>query len=73
MSTTDSTEAEIMYTCDTCGKRFNTVDDAQIHDRNVHREHGLKDDTDRGLWTTTPAEDREEERELHAVHLHEMR
>ena len=49
MSTTESAEAEIMFTCDTCGKRFNTVEDAQIHDRNAHRERALNDDTDRGL------------------------
>ena len=43
-----------MFTCDTGGERFNTVEDAQIHNRNAHR------DSDLGLSTSTPAEDREE-------------
>jgi len=49
MSDTESTEAVLMYSCDTCGKRFNAVEDAQVHNRNAHREFALKGDSDRGL------------------------
>lgn len=49
MSFPEAVEAEVMYTCDACGKRFNSVDDAQIHDRNAHRERALNDDSVRGL------------------------
>ena len=56
MSSTKAADAELMFTCDTCGERFNTVEDAQIHNRNAHR------DSDLGSSTSTPAEDREEQR-----------
>ena len=49
MSNIESTDAILMYTCDTCGKRFNAVEDAQIHNRNAHRELALTGDSDRGL------------------------
>jgi transcriptional regulator NrdR family protein len=49
MSNTESTEAILMYSCDTCGKRFTAVEDAQIHDRNAHRELAPKGDSDHGL------------------------
>lgn len=49
MSNTESTEAAPVYSCDTCGKSFNAVEDAQIHNRNAHREFALKGDSDRGL------------------------
>ena len=58
----ESIEAEIAYKCDLCGELFNSAEDAQNHNQKSHPESGLKDDTDRGLWTSTPAEDREEER-----------
>ena len=43
MSTKESIEAEIMYTCDTCGTRFNTVDDARTHSSKAHKEQGGSD------------------------------
>ena len=62
MSSTKAADAELMFTCDTCGERFNTVEDAQIHNRNTHREIAQRGDSDLGLSTSTPAEDREEQR-----------
>jgi hypothetical protein len=60
---------ETAFKCDTCGKLFNSVDDAQIHNRNAHREGALSDDSDRGLWTSTPAEDVEEARAIDKLRL----
>jgi transcriptional regulator NrdR family protein len=49
MSNMESNDATLVYSCDTCGKRFNTVEDAQIHNRNAHRELAPKGDSDYGL------------------------
>jgi len=61
MSLTESVEVEIAYKCDLCVEIFNSPADAQNHNEKVHPESELKDDSDRGLLTLTPAEDREEE------------
>ncbi len=58
MSNQEHAEAEILYTCDTCGKHFNSIEDAQIHNRNSHREGGMNYDSNTGLWTL--AEGRQE-------------
>ena len=63
MSMIESVETEIAYKCDLCGELFNSPGDAQNHNENVHPKPGLKDEL--GSWvvgTSTPAEDREEER-----------
>ena len=56
----ESIEADIVYNCDQCGERFNSVEDAQDHSRKVHPELALNNDSDRGSWTTTPVENKEE-------------
>jgi hypothetical protein len=58
----ESFVAEIAYKCDLCGELFSSPAEAENHNLKSHRESGLKDHSDRGLWTSTPAEDREEER-----------
>lgn len=58
----ETVEAEIAYKCDLCGEIFNSPADAENHNKEAHPESELKGDSDRGLWTATPAEDREEER-----------
>lgn len=73
MSMIESIEADIVYNCDLCGERFNSVDDAQKHSQKAHPELALNNDSDRGLWTSTPAEDKEDERVVDAILLHEMR
>jgi hypothetical protein len=49
MSMIESIEADIVYNCDLCGERFNSVDDAQKHSQKAHPELALNDDSDRGL------------------------
>lgn len=59
----ESFTTEIAYKCDLCGELFNSADDAQNHNQKAHPESGLNDEL--GSWvvgTSTPAEDREEER-----------
>jgi hypothetical protein len=54
---------EIAYKCDLCGELFNSPDDAQNHNQMAHTESVPNDDF--GSWvigTSTPAEDREQER-----------
>lgn len=58
----ESIEAETAYKCDLCGQLFNSADDAQNHNEKAHPGSALKDDSYRELRTSTPAEDREEER-----------
>lgn len=48
MSMIESVEADISFVCDLCGERFNSEDEAQIHNQKVHPVV-LNDDTDRGL------------------------
>ena len=56
----DSVDAEIAYKCDLCVELFNSPDDAQSHSRKAHAEKGELESQVTG--TSTPAEDREEER-----------
>jgi hypothetical protein len=59
----DSVEVEKAYSCDICGELFNSPDDAQKHTKKVHPESVPKDELgSRVTGTSTPAEDREEER-----------
>jgi len=63
MSLLESSEVEIAYKCDLCGEQFNSADDAGNHNKKAHPESNSKDYF--GAWvmgTSTPAEDREEER-----------
>jgi hypothetical protein len=65
MSMIESVEAEIAYKCDLCGELFTSPDDARNHNQKVHNESVPEDEL--GSWvigTSTPAEDREEERAL---------
>jgi uncharacterized C2H2 Zn-finger protein len=65
MSISDSIKPEIAYKCDICGELFNSPKDAQNHTQKAHLKSGLKDELgSRVTGTSTPAEDREEERSV---------
>jgi uncharacterized C2H2 Zn-finger protein len=59
----DSVDAEIAYKCDLCGELFNSEADAQSHNRKAHADTVPKGELESQVTgTSTPAEDREEER-----------
>jgi uncharacterized C2H2 Zn-finger protein len=59
----DSVDAEIAYKCDLCGELFNSPADAQSHSRKAHAETVQKGELEwKVSGTSTPAEEREEER-----------
>ena len=63
MNMLEAIQVEMAYKCDICGELFNSPEDAQNHNKNAHAESVPKDEL--GSWvigTSTPAEDREEER-----------
>jgi hypothetical protein len=59
----ESIGAEIAYKCDLCGELFNSPAEAQSHSRKDHVETLPKGELESQVTeTSTPAEDREEER-----------
>ncbi len=59
----ESIMVEMAFKCDLCGELFNSPDDAQNHNQKTHTESVPKDEL--RSWvvgTSTPAEDREQER-----------
>jgi hypothetical protein len=59
----DSVDAEIAYKCDLCGELFNSAADAQSHNRKAHADTVPKGELGSQVTgTSTPAEEREEER-----------
>jgi uncharacterized C2H2 Zn-finger protein len=59
----DSVDAEIAFKCDLCGELFNSPADAQSHNRKAHADTVTKGELEwQVTGTSTPAEDREEER-----------
>ena len=65
MSMSETIGAEIAYKCDLCGELFNSADDAQNHNQDIHVKSVSNDEF--GPWimgTNTPAEDREQERAM---------
>ena len=58
----DSINVETAFSCDFCGELFNSPQEAQKHNQKAHSESGQKNDSDRGLSTSSPAEDEEERR-----------
>lgn len=70
---TETIEGNVQYQCDLCEERFKSVSDALNHSQENHPELSENENSDRGLWTNTPAEDEEERRAVNAIHLHEVR
>lgn len=54
--------AEIAYKCDLCGELFNSPGDAQNHHQKTHMKPAELESQVTG--TSTPAEEREEERAM---------
>jgi len=52
----DSIDVETAFSCDFCGALFNSPQEAQRHNKEIHTEEN------RGLSTSTPAEEREGKR-----------
>ena len=59
----ESIDAEIAYKCDLCGELLNSPAEAQSHNRRAHAEPVPNGELEPHVTgTSTPAEDREEER-----------
>lgn len=59
----DSIDAAIAYKCDLCGELFNSPAEAQGHNQKAHAEPLPNGELESQVTgTSTPAEDREEER-----------
>lgn len=64
----ESINAEIAYKCDLCGQLFNSPANAQNHQIEAHTASIRKEEAaSRVVGTSTPAEDREEERTAKSV------
>ena len=61
----EAIDAEIAYKCDLCGELFYSPTDAQSHNQKAHAESVPKAKPESHVTgTSTPAEDREEERTM---------
>jgi hypothetical protein len=59
----DSVEVETAFSCDFCGELFNSPAEAQSHNHKAHAETVPNGELESHVTgTSTPAEDREEER-----------
>ena len=65
MSMLETIGAERACKCDICGELFNSADDAQNHNQDIHVKSVSNDEFVPWIMgTNTPAEDREQERAM---------